>query len=124
MWPQPEDVLDWATIGGARALGAGDEIGSLEVGKKADLFMLDLRRSHLVPTLRIVSVFVHQAQPADITDVMVDGTWVMRDSRILSFDEYEVVTRAEEIGHRVWSRLVAENPDVPFPVRLPPRPLV
>ena len=124
MWPQPEDVLDWATIGGARALGVGDEVGSLEVGKKADLFMLDLRRSHLVPTLRIVSVFVHQAQPMDITDVMVDGTWVMRDSRILSFDEYEVVTRAEEIGHRVWSRLVAENPDVPFPVRLPPRPLV
>ena len=123
MWPQPEDVLDWATIGGARALGVADEIGSLEVGKKADLFMLDLRRAHLVPTLRVVSVFVHQAQPADITDVMVDGRWIMRDSRILSFDEDDVVARAEAIGHKVWNRLVAENPDVPFPVRLPPGPL-
>ncbi len=124
MWPQPEDVLDWATIGGARALGVADEVGSLDVGKKADLFMIDLRRPHLVPTLRVVSVFVHQAQPADITDVMVDGKWVMRDSSILSFDEDEVVARAEVIGHSAWSRLVAENPDVPFPVRLPPRPLV
>ena len=124
MWPQPEDVLDWATIGGARALGVADEIGSLEIGKRADLFMLDLRRAHLVPTLRVVSVFVHQAQPADVTDVMVDGRWVMRDSRILSFDEDDVIARAEAIGHKVWNRLVAENPDVPFPVRLPPGPLV
>ena len=36
----------------------------------------------------------------------------------------DVITRSEEIGHRVWGRLVAENPDVPFPVRLPPGPLV
>ena len=124
MWPQPEDALDWATIGGARALGVADEIGSLEVGKRADLFMLDLRRPHLVPTLRVVSVFVHQAQPADVINVMVDGRWILRDGRILSFDEDEVVARAEAIGHSVWSRLVAQNPDVPFPVRLPPGPLV
>ena len=124
MWPQPEDVLDWATIGGARALGVSDEIGSLEVGKKADLFMVDLRRAHLVPTLRVVSVFVHRAQPADITDVMVDGAWVMRDSRILTFDENDAIMRAEAIGHEAWGRLVSQNPDVPFPVRLPPGPLV
>ena len=124
MWPQPEDVLDWATIGGARALGVADEVGSLEVGKKADLFMVDLRRSHLVPTLRVVSVFVHQAQGADISDVMVEGKWIMRNSRILTFDEDDVIARAEAIGHKVWRRIVDENPDVPFPVRLPPGPLV
>ena len=123
MWPQPEDVLDWATIGGARALGVSDEVGSLEVGKKADLFMVDLRRSHLVPTLRVVSVFVHRAQLGDITDVMVDGSWVMRDSRILTFDEDDVIKRAEAIGHKVWNRVVDENPDVPFPVRISPGPL-
>ena len=96
----------------------------MEVGKKADLFMVDLRRSHLVPTLRVVSVFVHQAQGADISDVMVEGNWIMRDSRILTFDEDDVIARAEAIGHKVWSRIVDENPDVPFPVRLPPGPLV
>lgn len=124
MWPQPEDVIEWATIGGARALGIADETGSLEVGKKADLFMLDLRRAHLVPTLRVVSAFVHQAQPADVSDVMIDGRWVMRDGKLLTIREDEVIQLAERAGHAVWQRLVAENPDVPFPIRLPPRPLV
>ena len=124
MWPQPEDALEWATGGGARALGVADEVGSLEVGKKADLFMVNLRRPHLVPALKVVSVFVHQAQGADISDVMVEGNWLMRDSRILTFDEDDVIARAEAIGHKVWRRLVDENPDVPFPVRLPPGTLV
>ena len=123
MWPAPEDVLEWATIGGARALGIADEVGSLEAGKKADLFMIDARRAHLVPTLRIVSGFVHQGQPADITHVMVNGEWVMRDGRVLTIDEAEVIERAEEIGHTAWSRIVSENPDVPFPVRLAPGPI-
>ncbi len=122
-WPQPEDVMEWATIGGARALGIGGETGSLEVGKKADLFALDVRRAHLVPTLRVVSSLIHQGQPADVTDVMVGGAWVMRDSRVLNVDEADVIARAEEAGHRVWRRLVDENPDIPFPVRLPPLPL-
>ena len=123
MWPMPEDVLEWATIGGARALGIADEVGSLEVGKKADLFMIDARRAHLVPTLRIVSGFVHQGQPADITHVMVDGEWVMKDGRVLTIDEADIIERAERIGHAAWSCLMAENPDVPFPVRLPPGPI-
>ena len=124
IWPQPDDVLEWATIGGARALGIAEETGSLEVGKKADLMMVDLRRSHLVPTLRVVSSFVHQAQPADITHVMVDGRWVMREGRVLTVNEDEVIVQAEAAGHRVWNRLVSENPGVPFPVRLPPGPLL
>jgi len=120
MLPQPEDVLEWATVGGARALGAGGEIGSLETGRKADLFAIDVRRAHLVPTLRIASALIHQGQPADVTDVMVDGAWIMRDSRVLNVDEADVIARAEEAGHRAWRRLVDENPDVPFPIRLPP----
>ena len=123
MWPGPEDVLEWATIGGARALGISDEVGSLEAGKKADLFMIDARRAHLVPTLRIVSGFVHQGQPADVTHVMVNGDWVMRDGRVLMINEEDIIERVERIGHAVWGRLVAENPDVPFPVRLPPGPV-
>ena len=59
----------------------------MEAGKKADLFMIDARRAHLVPTLRIVSGFVHQGQPADVTHVMVNGEWVMKDGRVLTIDE-------------------------------------
>ncbi|MCH8224783.1 MAG: amidohydrolase family protein [Chloroflexi bacterium] len=118
--PQPEDVLQWATQGGANILGLGTEIGALEVGKKADLFMIDMLRPHLVPTLRIVSAFVHNGQPADITSVMVDGRWVMRDGKVLTVDEDDVVRRAEQIGHAVWRRLLDRYPNVPFPVTLPP----
>jgi len=118
--PQPEDVLEWATQGGARILGMSRETGALEVGKKADLFMVDMMRPHLVPTLRIVSAFVHNGQPADITSVMVDGRWVMWEAKVLTVDEADVVRRAERIGHAVWRRLLDRYPNVPFPVTLPP----
>ena len=118
---QPEDVLGWATQNGARALRLDEKVGSLEVGKQADLFMVNARRPNLVPTLRIVSAFVHNGQAADIESVMVGGQWVMRDGKVLTIDEEDVVTRAQSIGLRVWHDLVAQYPDVPFPIRLPPR---
>ena len=120
VYPQPEDVLEWATLGGARALGMEDITGSLEVGKKADLFVVDLMRPHLVPSLRAVSAFVHNGQPADIISVMVDGAWVMRDGRVLTIDEEDVVRRAEAVGHASWRRLLERYPDVPFPISIPP----
>ncbi|MDP6453160.1 MAG: amidohydrolase family protein, partial [SAR202 cluster bacterium] len=119
MNPQPEDALEWATYGGARTLGISDDVGMLEIGKKADLFMVNVRRAHLVPTLRIVSAFVHNGLPSDITDVMVDGNWLLRDSKLLTIDEDDIIARAEEIGHRAWNRLIDENPNVPFPINLP-----
>ena len=120
VYPQPEDVLEWATAGGARALGMSESIGSLEAGKKADLFVVDLLRPHLVPSLRVVSAFVHNGQPGDITSVMVDGDWVMRDGKVLTIDEDDVVRRAEAVGHAVWRRLLERYPNVPFPVAVPP----
>ena len=120
VYPQPEDVLEWATSGGARALGMEDITGCLEVGKKADLFVVELMRPHLVPSLRVVSSFVHNGQPADITSVMVDGAWVMRDGRVLTIDEADIVRRAEAVGHASWRRLLERYPDVPFPIFIPP----
>jgi cytosine/adenosine deaminase-related metal-dependent hydrolase len=118
--PWPEDVLEWATRNGAAALGLGAEVGSLEVGKKADLVIVDARRPHLVPALRIVSAWVHNGQAGDVESVMVDGRWLMRDRRVLTIDEADVAARAEEIGRRVWRQLVDRYPNVPFPIRLPP----
>jgi cytosine/adenosine deaminase-related metal-dependent hydrolase len=117
---QPEDVLAWGTIHGARALRLDGQIGSLEVGKKADLFLVNTRRPNLVPTLRIVSAFIHNGQGGDIESVMVDGRWLMRDGKVLTMDEADIVSRAQEIGLRVWHELVRRYPDVPFPIRLPP----
>lgn len=122
MWPMPEDVLEWATAGGAKALGMSDYVGTLEVGKRADLFMIDTQRPHLVPSLQITRTFVHQGQPADITDVMTNGEWLMRDSKVLTIDEDDVVRQAERIGHEAWRRVLERYPDVPFPITLPPQP--
>lgn len=121
MSPMPEQMLEWATMGSARALGLDKEVGSLEVGKKADLFMINTMRPHLVPNHRIVSAFIHNGQADDIEAVMVDGNWLMRDGKLLTIDEEDIVARAEEMGQGVWRRLIERNPSVRFPFALPPR---
>lgn len=123
IWPQPEDVLEWSTRGGAEILGMAEKIGSLEVGKEADLFIVDTFKAHLVPTLRIVSGFVHNGQPADISGVMVKGKWLLRDGKAQTIDEEDIIRRAEKISHSVWGRLVDNYPNVQFPIKLPPGPI-
>ncbi len=120
MAPMPEDVLEWATMGSARALRLDQKVGSLEPGKHADLFVIDSSRAHLVPNLRIVSAFVHNGQAGDVESVMVEGQWLMRNREVLTIDESAVVEAAQEVGTRAWKRLRELYPDVPFPFTLAP----
>ena len=119
--PSPEEALRWATRNGYRALGV-DDGGWLVRGNVADLIMLRVDRAHLAPFLRPVSVFVHQGQAADITDVMVDGRWIMREGRVTTMNEAALIAEAEEISSRAWSRLFTENPDIPVPDGFRPLP--
>jgi 5-methylthioadenosine/S-adenosylhomocysteine deaminase len=80
-------ALAMATIEGARAIGLGDTIGSLEVGKRADLILVDFRRPHLTPAFDVEATLVYSARGADVRDVMVDGRIVMRDRVLLTVDE-------------------------------------
>ena len=113
--PQPEDVLEDATLGGARATHQ-PTVGSLEVGKKADILVVDSRKIHLVPAGRIVSAWIHNGQPSDIESVMVDGQFVMRNHKIMTIDEDRVIAEAEKVGRRVWSKVLEGGP-VPLPGR-------
>ena len=124
MRPHPDDVFEWATLGGARVMGMDRLAGSLEVGKQADIFMVDLRKAHLVPTLHTVSDFVHNGQASDVEAVMVAGRFIMRDGSLTTVDEADVLRRAEAIAHRAWGRMTGEYPDVAFPVRLADGPSV
>ncbi len=114
--PQPEDVLEDATLGGAHALGQRSLVGSLEVGKKADLLVVDTVRAHLVPAGRIVSAWIHNGQPADIESVMIDGRFVMRDRKVLTVDENRIVADADKVGRRIWTDVTAAGP-IPIPGR-------
>lgn len=118
--PQPEDILQETTMGGAHAVRKASEIGSLEVGKKADLIVVDTQRSHLVPTMRIVSSWIHNGQPGDIESTMVDGTFLMRHRQVLTMDEATLIKEADRIGRRAWNRLLERYPTAPFPTRVAP----
>ena len=108
--PQPEDMLEDATLGGARAVQQGQLLGSLQVGMKADLIVLDTRRAHLVPAGRIVSAWIHNGQPSDIESSMVDGQFIMRNRKVLTMDEDRVVAEADKVGRRIWNQLQAAGP--------------
>jgi 5-methylthioadenosine/S-adenosylhomocysteine deaminase len=109
--PTPEQAMRWATVNGYRAMGIPDG-GALAPGNKADLIMVDFRRAHLAPRLRVVSTFVHQGQGRDVTDVMVDGRWLMRDNRVLTMDEDATVAEAQRVAEAAWTRLFAARPDL------------
>lgn len=118
--PQPEDVLEDATQGGARAVRQSTLLGSLEVGKKADILVLDTQRAHLVPAGRIVSAWIHNGQPADIEAVMIDGQFIMRDRKILTMDEASVIAEADKVGRRIWDQVQAAG-SIAIPGRPRPR---
>jgi 5-methylthioadenosine/S-adenosylhomocysteine deaminase len=84
-------------------------------GNKADLIIIDLRRPHLVPLLRVVSCFVHQGQAHDVEALMVDGRWLMRDRVLLTMDEAAIVQEADRIGRAAWQRLFTERPTLTPP---------
>ena len=93
-----ETVLHLATMGGAAALGAATEIGSLEVGKKADCIVVDLAGSHLTPLYNLPSQLVYAAKGSDVRHSVIGGEIVMRDRKILAFDEEEARAKAREFA--------------------------
>jgi len=108
--PQPEDMLEDATRGGARAVQQEKVLGSLAVGKKADFIVLDTLRAHLVPAGRIVSAWVHNGQPSDIESNMVDGVFIMRKGKVLTMDEDAVIAEADRVGRRIWRQVQEAGP--------------
>ncbi len=99
-----ERVLEVATINGAKALGLENEIGSLEVGKKADLIIVDAAKPHLAPNFNPLSDIVYAACGEDVSDMIVDGRVLMRRRRPMTIDEAEVLGKARENASRVIRR--------------------
>jgi 5-methylthioadenosine/S-adenosylhomocysteine deaminase len=87
-------VLRMATIDGARALDLDKEIGSLEIGKRADVIVVDLNRPHTSPASDVVSALVYSAQPADVRATIIDGRVMMREGKLVTLDETSVIEAA------------------------------
>jgi cytosine/adenosine deaminase-related metal-dependent hydrolase len=88
------DLFEMATIGGARALGLDADIGSIEIGKYADLAVLDLRRPHAVGPEDVYSQLIYSARAADVRLVLVGGRIVVEEGRLVAFSESDAVAEA------------------------------
>ncbi|MBR4110078.1 MAG: amidohydrolase [Clostridia bacterium] len=97
-----KDVLQMATIDGAKVLGLENEIGSLEVGKKADLIIIDLNKPHLCPVHDIYSTLAYSVNGADVETVIVDGNVLMENRVVLGIDENEIMEKCNDIVKRLF----------------------
>ena len=88
-------ALRMATIDGARAMGLDSEIGSLEVGKRADVAVVRLDRLHATPVTDVVSALVYSAETDDVDTVVIDGKLLMHDRRLLTVDETQTIQDAQ-----------------------------
>ena len=96
-------VVTMATRGGARTLGMGDRIGSLEAGKKADLIVLDTDRAHMIPMYNPYSHIVYAANGSEVTCSIIDGRPVLLNGQIQSVDEKEAFSHVRRIAEEINS---------------------
>ena len=97
-------VLRMATADGARALGLGGEIGSLEAGKRADLILVDLERTHTTPRPDVVSTLVYAAEARDVRTAIIDGEIVLEDGELKTLVESEVIAEARAESEALSAR--------------------
>jgi 5-methylthioadenosine/S-adenosylhomocysteine deaminase len=94
-------ALRLATIDGAKALSLDGEVGSLEVGKRADLAVVRLDRLHSTPVEDVVSAIVYSAQPDDVDTVLIDGEFVLRGGKLLTIDERDTIESARSEAEKL-----------------------
>jgi len=99
------DALRMATVGGARALGMEDQIGTLTIGKKADIILLDVSTPWCSPirTENLITNIVFNANGSDVTDVFVDGRAVVDDRRVTTVDEAAILRETQTRAERIWA---------------------
>jgi 5-methylthioadenosine/S-adenosylhomocysteine deaminase len=98
-------VVEMATIGGAKALHMEKEIGSLEVGKKADLILIGLNAPNAVPMYDVYNQLAYALKGNDVETVVIGGRIVMRDHRVLTIKEDEVIAKAREYRKNIEASL-------------------
>jgi 5-methylthioadenosine/S-adenosylhomocysteine deaminase len=99
------DVLEMATIGGARVLGMEDKIGTLEPGKRADVIIVDLQQAKTQPVYSVESAIVYAASGSSVVTTICDGKILMRDRKMLTVDVAAAIARAKQYREQVIKSL-------------------
>jgi 5-methylthioadenosine/S-adenosylhomocysteine deaminase len=97
-------AIKMATVNGAKALGLEREIASIEVGKKADLIIIDTQKPHFYPRHNIISAVAYSAQASDVKTVIVDGKIVMEDYEIKTIDTERIMFETEKAAKDLMRR--------------------
>jgi 5-methylthioadenosine/S-adenosylhomocysteine deaminase len=108
---QANDAFYMATLGAAKAMGRDHDLGSLRVGKKADVVLFDFRRAHLTPALNPLGTLVHVAQGRDIAVVIVDGRIVVEDGCPCLVDAERIREEGAAAARSLWNRITGGSPD-------------
>ncbi|MGI9222105.1 MAG: amidohydrolase family protein [Woeseiaceae bacterium] len=104
-----DTVLGMATRDGALAIGMGEKIGSLEVGKRADLIQVEFSDVHHIPTFDVISHLVYVSDEQDVATVVVDGKVLMQDREMLTLDTETIAREAHELAARIQAALAERN---------------
>ena len=86
-----KSILEMATLGGAKAMSREHQLGSLEVGKKADMILVNIDQPHIHPTHNLLNTLIESANSNDITDCIVDGKIIMKNREVLTLDEEKII---------------------------------
>ena len=108
----PETALEMATINGAQALGLSNDIGSIEVGKKADLVLFDTKRPEWRTMFNPINNLVYNADGRSVHTVIVDGRVVVENYNLVYADEWEIIQKVQELGENLLSRTGINFPSV------------
>ncbi|MEM3700886.1 MAG: amidohydrolase [Candidatus Bathyarchaeia archaeon] len=98
------EVLKMATINGAKALGLADKIGSLEIGRRADIILIDFSKPHLKPVHDVFASLVYSARGSDVDTVIVDGKIIMENRHVKTLDEASIMRKAEKVAFDLLAR--------------------
>jgi cytosine/adenosine deaminase-related metal-dependent hydrolase len=106
-------ALEWATINGAEACGLSDQIGSITVGKKADLMMVGGPGIAPHPIVDAPGTLIYQTKPSDVRHVMVAGRFVKRDGVLVEHDLPKLLAEADESCEQILARISAVSRELP-----------
>lgn len=117
-----EQLMEMLTIGGAKVLGIDDQVGSLEVGKQADVIVVDYKQPHLLPVGRWLPKLIYSARGSDVIHTIVDGKVLMESRKMLTMDEDNVIQQVMESRADLIERSGKETHDLlkmPWPKQGP-----